>query len=98
MTMKNPPHPGGFIRRNIIDEHGLSVSAAADILGVARPTLSHLLNENADLSPNMALRIEKAFGVKMDFLLRLQLMFDVAKERKQSDSIQVAPYAPSPAH
>jgi addiction module HigA family antidote len=66
MPMKNPPHPRDFIRTEIIEPAGLSVTAAAAALGVARPTLSSLLNGKADLSGDMALRLEKAFGVKMD--------------------------------
>ena len=66
-----PPHPGSFIRMEILDELGLSVARAAEILGVRRATLSNLLNEKARLSPEMAFRIEKAFGVSMDTLLRI---------------------------
>lgn len=62
--MYNPPHPGEFIRGELLEPLGLTVTAAADVLGVSRPTLSTLLNENSDLSPDMALRIEKAFGIK----------------------------------
>ena len=60
-----PPHPGGFIKRSVLPDD-LSVTAAAQALGVGRPALSNLLNEKASLSPEMALRLEKAFGVKMD--------------------------------
>lgn len=70
MRMKNPPHPGDFIRTEIIEATGLTVTAAAIALCVSRPTLSSLLNRKADLSGIMALRIEKAFGVKMDTLMR----------------------------
>jgi len=72
MPMINPPHPGKFIKDKIIDPAGLTVKAAAGTLDVAPPTLSHLLNCNADLSPEMALRIEQAFGVSMDTLMRMQ--------------------------
>ena len=72
MPMKNPPHPGDFIRTEIIEPAGLSVTAAAAALHVSRPALSSLLNGKADLSGDMALRIEKAFGVKMDTLMRMQ--------------------------
>ena len=72
MPMKNPPHPGAFIRTEIIQPAGLSVTAAAAALKVSRPALSSLLNGKADLSGDMALRIEKAFGVKMDTLMRMQ--------------------------
>src|SRR5256885_12147028 len=64
MPMKNPPHPGDFIRTEIIEPAGLSVTAAAAALNVSRPALSSLVNSKADLSGDMALRIEKAFGVK----------------------------------
>ena len=60
-----PSHPGDFIRTEIVDELGLSVTKAAEILGVRRATLSDLLNCKAALSPEMALRVEKAFGVGM---------------------------------
>src|ERR1700730_4895778 len=66
MPMKNPPHPGDFIRTEIIEPAGLSVTAASVALRVSRPALSSLLNGKADLSGEMALRIEKAFGAKMD--------------------------------
>ena len=64
-----PPHPGEFIRDEILDELSLSVSEAADVLGVRRATLSDLVNGKAALSPEMALRIEKAFAVRMETLL-----------------------------
>ena len=61
-----PPHPGAFIREEILEPHGLNVSSGADVLGVRRATLSDLVNEKTSLSPEMGLRIEKAFGVNMD--------------------------------
>ena len=81
MPMKNPTHPGDFIRTEIIEPAGLSVTAAAAALQVSRPTLSSLLSGKASLSGNMALRIEKAFGVKMDTLLRMQASYDIAQTR-----------------
>ncbi len=89
MPMQNPPHPGDFIRTEIIDPAGLTVTAAARVLGVSRPALSSLLNEKADLSGDMALRIEKAFGVKMDILMRMQNAYDIAKARKRERFIHV---------
>lgn len=89
MPMKNPPHPGEFIRTEIIDPAGLSVTAAATALQVSRPTLSSLLNGKADLSGDMALRIEKAFGVKMDTLMRMQSAYDIAETRKRAKGIRV---------
>jgi len=62
LRMKNPAHPGGFVKSEVIEPLGLSVTDAAHALGVTRPALSALLNERAHLSPDMALRIEKAFG------------------------------------
>ena len=87
--MKNPPHPGDFIRTEIIQPAGLTVTAAAAALRVSRPALSSLLNGNADLSGDMALRIEKAFGVKMDTLMRMQTAFDIAETRKRESKIRV---------
>ena len=89
MPMKNPPHPGAFIRTEIIEPAGLSVTAAAAALQVSRPALSSLLNGKADLSGNMALRIEKAFGVKMDTLMRMQSSYDIAQTRKRENQIRV---------
>ena len=84
-----PPHPGDFIRTEILDELDLSVSRAAEILGVTRQALNNLLNEKSALTPDMALRIEKAFGPKMDHLLRMQLAFDIAQARRRERSIKV---------
>ena len=89
MPIKNPPHPGEFIRTEIIEPVGLTVTAAAAALHVSRPALSSLLNGRADLSGDMALRIEKAFGVKMDTLLRMQAAYDIAQTRKRENQIQV---------
>ena len=89
MPMKNPPHPGDFIRTEIIEPVGLSVTASAKALQVSRPALSSLLNGRADLSGDMALRIEKAFGVKMDTLMRMQSSYDIAQTRKREKEIRV---------
>jgi antitoxin HigA-1 len=94
MRMLNPPHPGDFIKTEIIEPLGLSVTAAAAVLGVSRPTLSSLLNGKADLSGDMALRIEKAFGVKMDTLMRMQNSYDIARTRRRENSIKVRRYNP----
>ncbi len=83
-----PSHPGDFVRTEVIEELGLSVTKAAEILGVRRATLSDLLNGNAALSPEMALRIEKAFGVSMDMLMRMQTWHDVLKMRAQFSSFR----------
>jgi addiction module HigA family antidote len=92
--MKNPPHPGDFIRTEILEAAGLSVTAAAAALRVSRPALSSLLNGKADLSGGMALRIEKAFGVKMDTLMRMQASYDIAQTRKRETEIRVQRFHP----
>ena len=89
VPMKNPPHPGDFIRTEIVEAAGLTVTAAALALHVPRPTLSSLLNGKASLSKDMALRIEKAFGVKMDILMRMQSSYDIAQTRKHEKKIHV---------
>ena len=90
-----PSHPGDFIRTEIVEELGLSVAKAAEILGVHRTTLSDLLNSNATLSAEMALRIEKAFGISMDTLLRMQAWYDAAQMRACADEIEVKRYQPT---
>ena len=87
--MKNRPHPGDFIRTEIIEPAGLSVTDAAKALQVSRPALSSLLNSRTNLSGEMALRIEKAFGVKMDTLMRMQSSYDIAQTRKLEKGIRV---------
>ena len=90
-----PPHPGAFIREEILEPHGLNVSTGADVLGVRRATLSDLVNEKTSLSPEMALRIEKAFGVNMDMLLRMQAGYDSAFMRERAGEIEVQRFNPS---
>lgn len=93
--MLNPPHPGEFVRTEIIDPLDLSVTAASEVLQVSRPALSSLLNARAALSGDMALRIEKAFGVSMDTLMRMQSSYDIAQTRKREKLIRVRPYNPA---
>ena len=90
-----PSHPGAFIRIEVLEELGLNVAAAARILGVRRATLSDLVNGNASLSPEMAMRVEKAFGVSMDLLLRMQAWHDAAKMRARADEVAVRRYQPA---
>ena len=101
IRMKTPAHPGGFVKHEIIEPHGISVTDAARILGVTHPALSALLNERATLSSEMALRIEKAFGVSMDTLMRMQNSYDIAQARKREGEIDVARFVsdrqPTPA-
>jgi addiction module HigA family antidote len=102
IRMKNPAHPGGFVKSEIVEALELSVTDAAKVLGVTRPALSALLNERASLSPEMALRIEKAFGVSMDTLMRMQNSYDIAQARRRAGKIKVTRFVrkvgdPSPA-
>lgn len=91
--MRNPPHPGEFIRTEILEPRGLSVTAGAEALQVSRPALSNLLHGKADLSGEMALRIEKAFGVSMDTLLRMQASYAIARTRRRESEIHVERFA-----
>ena len=95
MPMKNPPHPGDLIRTEIVEPLGLNVSKAAEILKVRRATLSDLLRGKSALTPEMALRIEKAFGPDMNHLLRMQLAYDVAKTRAHAREIDIERYVPA---
>jgi antitoxin HigA-1 len=90
-----PPHPGAFIREEILDELGLTVARTAEILKVRRATVSDLLHGKAALSPEMALRIEKAFGVNMDTLLRMQAWHDGYSMRQRADEIDVERFDPA---
>jgi antitoxin HigA-1 len=92
--MLNPSHPGRFIRMEVIEPLGLSVTGAAKALGVTRPALSALLNGRAALSPDMALRIEKAFGPRMDTLLRMQTAVEIAAARKRERTIRIRRFVP----
>jgi addiction module HigA family antidote len=87
-----PPHPGDFIKTEILDALHLSVARAAAILGVRRATLSDLIHGKASLSPEMALRLEKAFSVSMDMLLRMQAWHDSYTMRQRADEIHVPHY------
>jgi addiction module HigA family antidote len=91
--LKNPPHPGGFVRTEIIEPMELTVTDAARALGITRTALSAFLNERASLSPEMAIRIEKAFGVSMDTLMRMQNSYDIAQARKREGEIDVTRFA-----
>ncbi len=92
LRMRRPAHPGSFIRHEIIEPLDLSVTRAAEALGVTRATLSALLNERAHLSPEMAVRIEKAFGISMETLMRMQNSYDIAHARERAARINVAPF------
>ena len=90
--MKKPPHPGGLIRREVLEPLGLSISRAATALGVGRAALTSLVSERAPLTFDMALRIEKAFGPRMEHLMRLQYAYDFARARRSASSIRIGRY------
>ncbi len=98
LKMGMPPvHPGEFIRTEILDELGLSIAKAAKALGVRAATLSDLVNEKASLSPEMAMRIELAFEVKADLLLRMQALYDSTIIRSKAEDLNVQRYQPETA-
>jgi addiction module HigA family antidote len=94
MEMQSPPHVGEVIRHDVLEPLGLNVTEAARVLGVTRTALSSLLNGRAALSPEMAIRLEKAFGPKMEHLMRMQHAYDIAQARAKADQIQVERYVP----
>ena len=92
MPMKSPPHPGRSIRDACLDAVGLSVTEGARVLGVARHTLSRVINGHSGISPEMAIRLEKAGWSNADHWMRLQTAYDLAQVRKHQDQILVARY------
>ena len=89
MAMKNPVHPGKIIKHDCIEALGLNVTDAAEALSVARTTLSRVINERASVSPEMAIRVSKAFGGTPEHWLRMQLAYDMVQMRDQMDRIHV---------
>lgn len=96
MPMKNPPHPGHSLKDACLDPLDLSVTEAAQALGIARHTLSRVLNGRAGISPEMAIRLEKAGWSNADHWLRLQTAYDLAQARQHEREIRVKPYVPRP--
>ncbi len=95
MTMKNPCHPGEIIREDVLAPLNLNVTQAAKALGVTRQALSNMLNGRTSLTAEMALRIEKAFGPKMEHLMRMQLNYDLAQARAAAENIKVDAFHPA---
>ena len=91
MTMKTPPHPGGIIRDLCIKPLGLTVTQAAQGLGVTRKTLSLLLNGHAGISPEMAVRLSQAFGRSAESWLQLQVQYDIAQVKRSAKEINIKP-------
>ena len=96
MPMKNPTHPGRSIKENCLVPLGLSVTEGAKVLGVARHTLSRVLNGHAAVSPEMAIRLEKAGWSSAEFWLRRQTSYNLARARMSEDQIKVRRYEPQP--
>ena len=95
--MKNPPHPGLSVRYDCLEPLGLSVTEAARKLGVSRKQLSELVNARSGISPEMAIRLDKAFGGGADTWLRMQAAYDLAQAMKKADRIQVERITGEPA-
>jgi len=89
MAMKNPPHPGLSVRHDCIEPLGLTITEAARVLGVTRQALNNLVNGKAAISPEMAIRLDKAFGGGADTWLRLQAAYDLAQAEKHAGNIKV---------
>src|SRR5258705_13456327 len=87
--MKNPPHPGSSIREDCLEPLGLTVTAAAKALGVSRQALNNLIHGQARISPEMAIRLDKAFGGGAETWLRLQVAYDLAQARQREGEIKV---------
>lgn len=92
MTIKNPPHPGGIVRRQCLEPLGLTVTEAAKGLGVTRQALSDLVNAKAGISVEMAIRLSKAFGSDPETWLGLQMAHDLWKARDRAEEIEVADF------
>ena len=95
MPMSNPPHPGLSVRHDCLEPLGLSVSEAAAGLGVSRKRLSNVVNGRAGISPEMAIRLDKAFGGGADAWYRLQAAYDIAQAQKSASGVRVKRLAPT---
>jgi len=95
MAMKNPPHPGLSVRHDCLEPLGLSVSEAARKLGVSRKQLSDIVNCRAGISPEMAIRLDKAFGGGAETWYRLQSAYALARAMEKADQINVERLSPA---
>ena len=94
MSMKNPVHPGKIVRHACLEPLGLSVTEGAKVLGVSRQALNNVVNGKAGISPELALRLTKAFGSTAETWLQMQVAYDLAQARKYESKIKVKRYAP----
>ncbi len=95
MPMKNPPHPGLSVRHDCLRPLGLSVTEAARKLGISRKQLSDIVNSRSGISPEMAIRLDKAFGGGADTWLRVQAAYDLAQAMKRANEIKVERLSPA---
>ncbi len=99
MPMKNPAHPGRIVRSACLEPLGLSVTAGAKILGVTRQTLTKVINGKSGISPEMAIRLTKAFGSTEETWMGMQLAYDLAAARREESKIKVRrQYVPQELH
>jgi antitoxin HigA-1 len=89
MPMKNPAHPGRVIRNACLEPLGLTVTEGARVLGVTRQALNNVINGKSGISPEMAIRLSKAFGSTPETWLGMQLAYDLAQARKKESRIKV---------
>lgn len=92
MAMKNPPHPGELVKYECLDALGLTVTKGAEVLRISRQALSNLINGHSDISPDMAIRLEKAFGSTAETWLKMQLAYNLAQAQKRAGTIDVKRY------
>lgn len=95
MPMKNPVHPGRIVKHDCLEPLDLSVTAAAKVLGVSRQALNNVVNEKAGISPEMAIRLFKAFGGTPESWLQMQVNYDLAEARRHEKKIRVRRYEPT---
>jgi addiction module HigA family antidote len=98
MAMKNPPHPGLSVRLDCLEPLGLTVTEGAKVLGVTRQTLNNLVNGKAGVSPEMAVRLAKAFGSRAEVWLSMQMSYDLAQVRRHERQIKVRRVERLPEH
>lgn len=97
MPMFSPPHPGLAVREDCLEPLGLTVTEGAKVLGVSRQALNNLVNGKAGITPEMAIRLDKAFGGGAEVWLRMQMSYDLTLALKTASSIKVKPYSPKAA-
>ena len=93
MSMEDPPHPGGIVKRQCLEPMGLTVTRAAQGLGVTRQALSELINERAGISVEMAVRLSKAFGSTPETWLGMQMAYDLWQVRERTEGMTVERFA-----